>query len=257
MGDLMFDVAETLERLQNDRQFLATVLATIFFLAIFPTYFAMGGSTESGASNAAGPWIVNLEFTEVISGEESGFIDDENTEDYEIVIPSLEDATLYAIVFTLSFDETDESGANPAAQDQCDSISISIETSNLSGSISEENSYSTDECGEHVAVVYVYLKDFEACGGAGTFCDSGNFTTTENTTQGEVNNLLSANGFGRGLITASITVETNTGSTPGPSPGGPLLNNNEDGEEVTITWSILSYTSTITHADMSVEEPIN
>ncbi len=252
----MFDVAETLERLQNDRQFLATVLATIFFLAIFPTYFLMGGSNESGASNAAGPWVVNLEFSEAISGEESGFIDDGNTEDYEIVIPPLEDATLYAIVFTLSFDETDESGPNPAAQDQCDSISISIETSNLSGSISEENSFSTSDCGEHSNVVYVYLKSFEACGNAGEFCDSGNFTTTDNTTQGEVNEMLSNNGFGRGLITASITVETNTGSTPGPSPG-PLLSNNEDGEDVTITWGVLSYTSTITHADSSVEEPIN
>ena len=249
----MFDVTEALERLQNDRQFLATVLATIFFLAVFPAYFAMGGSAEDGASNATGPWKVNVEFTDAASGEEGKFINDGSSEDFEIVIPPLDDATLYAIVFTVSFEETDEGGNWP---DQCDDVSFSIETSNLSGSVSEENSFTTSDCGEHSNVVYVYLKDFEACGNTGEFCDSGNFTTTENTTKGEVQNMLENNGFGRGLITASVSVDTNTGSKPGPVDPF-ILGNNEDGEEVTITWRALSYTSTITHADTNVEEPIN
>ena len=44
----MFDITETLERLQNDRQFLSTVVLTMFFLAIFPIYFSNAGGSGDG-----------------------------------------------------------------------------------------------------------------------------------------------------------------------------------------------------------------
>ena len=61
-------------------------------------------------------------------------------------------------------------------------------------------------------------------------------------TLGDVDNLVAANGFGRGPVTVSVSVDTNTG-------GVGLVNNNEEGEDVTISWQAFSYTHTISNTD--------
>ena len=53
------------------------------------------------------------------------------------------------------------------------------------------------------------------------------------------------NGFGRGEYRCQITLETRTGSAPGPGPT-PALNNNEDGEEITVSWRIVGVEVSVT-----------
>ena len=57
--------------------------------------------------------------------------------------------------------------------------------------------------------------------------------------------MWSDNGNGRGEYRCQITLETRSGSTPGPGPG-PALNNNEDGEEITVSWRVVGLETTIT-----------
>tara|TARA_B100000131_G_scaffold251367_1_gene244933 strand:- start:517 stop:786 length:270 start_codon:yes stop_codon:yes gene_type:complete len=69
-----------------------------------------------------------------------------------------------------------------------------------------------------------------------TYQDSGQ--------KGELEGLWVDNGFGRGEYRCQITLETRTGSAPGPGPG-PALNNNEDGEEITVSWRVVGVDVTV------------
>ena len=62
--------------------------------------------------------------------------------------------------------------------------------------------------------------------------------------EGEFEGLWVDNGFGRGEYRCQITLETRTGSAPGPGPG-PALNNNEDGEEITVSWRVVGVDVTV------------
>ena len=251
----MFDYRRYFERLQYDITAQITLGGILVFMLIFPGYFWIVGSTGSSGDsmNVQGEWEVDIQFTDAANGEDSIFVDDEATEDFEFVIPPLEDSVLYAIVFTLEYDETDEGGPNPVVQDQCDSVTLSLDSSMLSGEISSPDSdYIVEECGTHNAVLVVLLKNFEiSCNEFD--CSNSSFVTPDNMTLGEIENIVAKNGFGRGPLTVSATVETNTGSTPGPSPG-PALSNNEDGEEITISWRAISYTHTIINTADFVDE---
>jgi hypothetical protein len=55
---------------------------------------------------------------------------------------------------------------------------------------------------------------------------------------GAIEDMWSDNGNGRGEYRCQITLETRTGSAPGPGPS-PVLNNNEEGEEVTVSWKVV------------------
>ena len=116
MGDLMFDMAETLERLQNDRQFLATVLLTMFFLAIFPAYFAMGGSSGDGSLSAVADYKVEgeLEYIELDNATE--YIFDGETLELSFTTEVLDDASSRNIVgveVTMSYDEDESNSGGP------------------------------------------------------------------------------------------------------------------------------------------------
>ena len=69
-----------------------------------------------------------------------------------------------------------------------------------------------------------------------TYQDSGQ--------KGELEGLWVDNGFGRGEYRCQITLETRTGSAPGPGPS-PALNNNEDGEEITVSWRVVGVDVTV------------
>ena len=66
------------------------------------------------------------------------------------------------------------------------------------------------------------------------------------------------NGTGRGEYRCQITLETRTGSDPlpGPTPGpiGNVANNNEDGEDITVSWRVVAVEVEVTKSvDTSIE----
>jgi len=67
--------------------------------------------------------------------------------------------------------------------------------------------------------------------------------------KGAIQDMWSDNGNGRGEYRCQITLETRTGSSPGPSGGGPIgqiTTNDEDGEDVTVSWRVVGLETTIT-----------
>ncbi len=248
----MFDYRRYFEKLQYDRTAQITLGGILVFMLIFPGYFAIVGSADSseGAKNVQGEWLVELEFTNIASGDETIFVPDEGSDEIEFVIPQLEGESLYAIAFTLSYEETDEGGNWP---DQCDDVTLSLDPSALSGHVSySTGEYISTECGIYDAVMTVMLKNFEVTSGA-LDASNSSFTTPANMTLGEVESLVAKNGFGRGPVTISVAVDTNTGSKPGPIDPF-IASNNEDGEDVTISWRAISYTHTISNTADFVDE---
>jgi hypothetical protein len=63
--------------------------------------------------------------------------------------------------------------------------------------------------------------------------------------KGDIQNMWSDDGNGRGDWMCVITLETRTGSAPGPGPTG-VLNNNEDGEEITVSWRVVGVEVSVT-----------
>ena len=254
----MFDYRRYIEKLQYDKTAQITLGGIIVFMLIFPVYFAAVGSGDSSGDsmNVEGEWLVEFEFTNIASGDETIFVFDEGSEGIEFVIPQLEDESLYAIAFSWSYEETDEEGAWP---DQCDDVTLSLDPSALSGYVSySTGEYISTDCGDYVGFMNVILKDyhqyFELVDASMAGEGNNSFTTPANMTLGEVESLVAKNGFGRGPVTISVAVDTNTGSVPGPGPNPGPTSNNEDGEDVTISWRAISYTHTISNTADFVDE---
>ena len=64
--------------------------------------------------------------------------------------------------------------------------------------------------------------------------------------KGAIQNMWSDNGNGRGEYRCQITLETRTGDNPGPGPSPGPTSNNEDGEEITVSWRVVGLETTIT-----------
>ncbi|MAT48685.1 MAG: hypothetical protein CMA27_02510, partial [Euryarchaeota archaeon] len=145
----MFDMAETLERLQNDRQFLATVLLTMFFLAIFPAYFAMGGSSGDGSLSAVADYKVEgeLEYIELDNATE--YIFDGETLELSFTTEVLDDASsknIVGIEVSMSYDEDESNSGGPlcigpnGGQNAADTISATASHEPYNGSADGQNS---------------------------------------------------------------------------------------------------------------------
>jgi hypothetical protein len=63
--------------------------------------------------------------------------------------------------------------------------------------------------------------------------------------KGEIQSMWSDDGNGRGDWVCMITLETRSGSKPLPLDPGPL-SNNEDGEEITVSWRVVGVEVSVT-----------
>ena len=145
----MLDITETLERLQNDRQFLATVVLTMFFLAIFPIYFSSAGGAGDGSMSAVADYTVEgeLEYIELDNATE--YIFDGETLELSFTTEVLDDASSKNIVgveVSMSYDE-DESNSGGIAcigpnggQNAADTISATATHDSYNGSGDGQNS---------------------------------------------------------------------------------------------------------------------
>lgn len=221
----------------------AIAAAIIIPFGAFEVSYLISAPDSVDSENVQGEWLVELEFTNIANGEETIFVSDEGTQELEFIIPQLEGESLYALQFNWLYEETDEGGA---WSDECDDVTLSLDPSALSGYVNySTGEYISTDCGDYYGYLRVMLKDFEIDQFQSLITEgNSSFTTPANMTLGDVDNLVAANGFGRGPVTVSVSVDTNTGGV-GPGP----VSNNEEGEDVTISWQAFSYTHTISNTD--------
>ena len=219
----------------------AIAAAIIIPFGAFEVSYLTSAPDSVDSENVQGEWLVELEFTNIANGEETIFVSDEGTQELEFIIPQLEGESLYALQFNWLYEETDEGGA---WSDECDDVTLSLDPSALSGYVNySTGEYISTDCGDYYGYLRVMLKDFEIDQFQSLITEgNSSFTTPANMTLGDVDNLVAANGFGRGPVTVSVSVDTNTG---GVDP----VSNNEEGEDVTISWQAFSYTHTISNTD--------
>ena len=141
------------------------------------------------------------------------------------------------VEITVSHGETDESGPNPIVQNQCDNAVGQMRMGQVNdfvrpGSTLEGDSGSPNNCPTSYTMTVLLMENYTG----ESYTDSGQ--------KGEIEGLWVDNGFGRGEYRCQITLETRTGSAPGPGPG-PALNNNEDGEEITVSWRVVGVDVTV------------
>ncbi|MDC3291001.1 sodium/proline symporter [Euryarchaeota archaeon] len=221
----------------------AIAAAIIIPFGAFEVSYLISAPDSVDSENVQGEWLVELEFTNIANGEETIFVSDDGTQELEFIIPQLEGESLYALQFNWLYEETDEGGA---WSDECDDVTLSLDPSALSGYVNySTGEYISTDCGDYYGYLRVILKDFEIDQFQSPITEGdSSFTTPANMTLGDVDNLVAANGFGRGPVTVSVSVDTNTGGV-GPGP----VSNNEEGEDVTISWQAFSYTHTISNTD--------
>jgi hypothetical protein len=79
---------------------------------------------------------------------------------------------------------------------------------------------------------------------------SGANYSADNISRGEIIEMWQDNGKGHGDYSVTITVSTNTGSTP--EPIDPFIaSNNEDGEEVYVKFEVFAYEILVESAEAS------
>ncbi|MEE2747615.1 MAG: hypothetical protein VX473_04005 [Candidatus Thermoplasmatota archaeon] len=225
---------------------------SLAFFIIFPIYFANLGSflpdnaMITDGSNVIGDWEVTFEETDVVTSESTETLMDGEEFVFEFefndVVPNLA-----YVEITVSHGETDESGNFDT---QCDNAVGEMRMGNVEGwsrddSTREGNSGSPDNCPTSYTMVIVIMENYTG----EPYESSGS--------NGEILNMWNDNGDGRGEYRCQITLETRTGSSPGPSPTpGPIpdvLENSEDGEDITVSWRVVGVEVTVTPVvDISV-----
>ena len=223
----MFDVAETLERLQNDRQFLATVLVTMFFLAIFPAYFMASGGGSDGSLSAVADYKVEgeLEYIELDNATE--YINNGESLELAFTTDVLDDASSNNIVgveISMSYGE-DEEANGPGCmgpgdgQPAADTISATASHGSNNGSADGQNSGGS---GAHSVEVIWYNASL-----------LGN--TVSGLSKGEIIDQLDSKGAGEGEYLIEIGVTAEAGN-----PNSPIAcQRSDDGEEVTYSVKLI------------------
>ena len=223
----MFDVTETLERLQHDRQFLATVLLTMFFLAIFPAYFVMGGSSGDGSLSAVADYKVEgeLEYIELDNATE--YIFDGETLELSFTTEVLDDASSKNIVgveVSMSYGEDESNSGGPTCagplggQSAADTISATTTHDSYNGSADGQNSGGS---GSHSVEVIWYNSSLLG-------------TTVSGLSKAEIIDQLDSKGAGEGEYLVEISVDAENGNAPGIG-----CQRSDDGEEVTYSVKLI------------------
>ena len=222
----MFDMTKTLERLQNDRQFLATVVLTMFFLAIFPIYFSSAGSAGDGSMSAVADYKVEgeLEYIELDNATE--YIFDGETLELAFTTDVIDDASSKNIVgveVSMSYGEDEEANGlsciGPAqGQSAADTISATTTHDSYNGSGDGQNSGGS---GAHSVEVIWYNASLLG-------------TTVSGLSKAEIIDQLDSNGAGEGEYLVEISVDAENGNAPGPT-----CQRSDDGEEVTYSVKLI------------------
>jgi len=214
---------------------------SLAFFIIFPIYFANiaaflpDGAMVSGGASVTGDWEVTFEESDVATSESTEFLMDGEEFEFEFTFnePGI---NLAYVEVTVSHDETDEDGPNPVVQEQCDNAMGEMDMSGVNGYVesgSTTSGESGNECPTSYTMIILLIENYTG----DSYQTSGS--------KGGIQNMWTDGGNGRGEWMCLITLETRTGSSPGPSPG-PALSNNEDGEDITVSWRVVGVEVSVT-----------
>ncbi|MDP6905989.1 MAG: hypothetical protein QF440_01055 [Candidatus Thalassarchaeaceae archaeon] len=234
----------------STREQKITWAVSLAFLLIFPLYFSnmaafLPGNAVVDDTGGSGSW--DVKFTETVEDEDSETIEGmEDAEIFELEF-SYEDLTsnLAYVKITVSHDESNERGPDPSPGPipdvtpswpvQCDTVDVEIDMSDINGYVengSTTSSSSSDCPSEQVLFIYMIQ----------------NYTGMNYNTKGSKNSILASyddEGLGRGDWYGEIELTVNTGGPNGPT------GNRDNGEDVTVSWEIVS---TVVEVTKSVED---
>jgi hypothetical protein len=213
---------------------------SIAFLILFPVYFANityflpDDAMVSGGASVTGDWEVLFEESDVATSESTEFLMDGEEFEFEFTFnePGI---NLAYVEVTVSHDETDENGQWP---DQCDNAVGEMDMSGVngyveSGSTTSGESGSPNDCPTSYTMMILLIENYTG----DSYQTSGS--------KGDIQGMWTDGGNGRGDWMCKITLETRSGSKPLPLDPGPL-SNNEDGEDITISWRVVGVEVSVT-----------
>ena len=218
---------DLMQKLFGTQRAITMVVVSLMFAIAFPAYFSvMGGMVEvmdGGSSGAAGNWQVN--FTTTVSDiSDSAMLSDDETHEwtYELDRSNLGDDEMIAFVnITVSCNDNDDPGPGFS-----DSVDAETDVSGVEGGF-EDDAGSGNCNGDAVDFSYVVTPEW-----------SGAPYMVEDVSRNDILAKWDDGGNGTGEWLCSVTLEVN--STPGL---GGFIDNDE---EVTVTWTVTTYTVEIT-----------
>jgi hypothetical protein len=219
---------DLMQKLFGTQRAITMVVVSLMFAIAFPAYFSvMGGMVEvmdGGSSGASGNWQVN--FTTTVSEiSDSAMLSDDETHEwtYELDRTNLGDDEMIAFVnITVSCNDNDDPGPGFS-----DSVDAETDVAGVEGGF-EDDAGSGNCNGEAVSFSYAVTTEW-----------SGTPYVVEDVSKGDILAKWDDGGNGTGEWLCSVTLDVNS---PGPIVG-PIV---DDDEEVTVTWTVTTYTVEIT-----------
>ena len=216
---------------------------SLAFLIIFPIYFANiaaflpGNAMIDSSDSATGTWEVAFTETDIVTSESTELLMDGEEFIFEFTFTD-ESPNLAYVEITVSHDETDEDGANPLVQTQCDNAVGEMRMGQVNDFVRPDStttgdSGSPNDCPASYTMVIMLIENYTG--------DS--YQTTGS--KGDIQNLWSDNGNGRGEWICKITLETRTADGPGPL-GNVIENDGDEGEEITVSWRVVGVEVAVT-----------
>ena len=213
---------------------------SLAFFIIFPVYFANiaaflpDGAMVSGGASVSGDWEVTFEESDVATSESTETLMDGEEFEFEFTFdePGI---NLAYVEVTVWHDEKGEQGQWP---EQCDNAVGEMDMSDVSGyvesgSTTRGESGPPNECPTSYTMVILLIENY-----------TGDSYETSGS-KGEIQNMWTDGGNGRGDWVCTITLETRSGSKPLPLDPGPLSNNEND-EDVTVSWRVVGVEVSVT-----------
>ena len=213
---------------------------SLAFFIIFPVYFANiaaflpDGAMVSGGASVSGDWEVTFEESDVATWESTETLMDGEEFEFEFTFdePGI---NLAYVEVTVWHDEKGEQGQWP---EQCDNAVGEMDMSDVSGYVESGSTTSGEsgppnECPTSYTMVILLIENY-----------TGDSYETSGS-KGEIQNMWTDGGNGRGDWVCTITLETRSGSKPLPLDPGPLSNNEND-EDVTVSWRVVGVEVSVT-----------
>ncbi len=218
---------DLMQKLFGTQRAITMVVVSLMFAIAFPAYFSvMGGLVEvmdGGSSGASGNWQVN--FTTTVSEiSDSAMLSDDETHEwtYELDRTNLGDDEMIAFVnITVSCNDNDD---GPIFTD---SVDAEMDMSGVEGGF-EDDAGSGNCNGDAVDFSYAVTTEW-----------SGTPYVVEDVSKGDILAKWNDGGNGTGEWLCSVTLDVNS---PGPIVGQIV----DNGEDVTVTWTVTTYTIEIT-----------
>jgi len=214
---------------------------SVAFFILFPLYFANiasflpDGAMVSGGASVSGDWEVTFEESDVATSESTETLMDGEEFEFEFTFdePGL---NLAYVEVTVWHDEKGEQGQWP---EQCDNAVGEMDMSEVSGYVESGSTTSGEsgppnECPTSYTMVILLIENY-----------TGDSYETSGS-KGAIQNMWTDGGNGRGEWVCVITLETRSGDNPGPGPSPGPTSNNEDGEDITVTWRVVGVEVSVT-----------